>query len=301
MSVDLFEHYKDALRRGHVAMAHGDLEAAAGAYREAATLAPDRVSPHVNLGVVLLRMGLAADGLAAFDAALAHAPRDEAGLQGRAEALQRLGRRVDAAESLDLISDLQERDGRLAEAGETTRRALELAEQRTRRRRVADLTRRLRLEAGDEPVGTPGRSPEPTGPDPLAGRAVPVPRPDPTDLIGRAEASLDAGDQPAARESFLAAAAAFDADGLLAAALDACYQVLAFAPDDPDVHLRLVELYLQLGWQAPAADKLALLGRLAQLDDRPAATRARIVGLAADHFPDDPRLHHLSIPGAPAR
>jgi hypothetical protein len=51
----------------------------------------------------------------------------------------------------------------------------------------------------------------------------------------------------------------------------------------------LAELYLDRGWRGPAADKLALLGRLSQLTGD-GATRARLCYLAAARFPDDPRL-----------
>jgi tetratricopeptide (TPR) repeat protein len=288
-------------------------------------------------------------------------PHDAEALRGRAASLQALGRRTDAAETLDVLSEALEVTGRLADACEATRRALELAEQKARRRRFQELTRRLRLRAGEPAAERPGSPAAPggeaatqtiaaraegsvAGPDALsddarapgggvgpagtipgqpeaatpgwpeeqalAGTEPPgaqasaesespvVPQPaDPVVLVMGAQAALDAGDHDAARAGYLAAAARFEADGLLAAALDACYDVLAFAPDDPDVHLRLVELYLALDWTAAAADKLALLGRLAELDNRPGRVRAQIVGLAADHFPDDARLSRLSATG----
>ena len=62
-----------------------------------------------------------------------------------------------------------------------------------------------------------------------------------------------------------------------------------YARMDPDIHLLLAELYLDRGWRGPAADKLVLLGRLAQLTGD-GATRARLCYLAAGQFPDDPRL-----------
>jgi len=364
VSVDLYERYKDALGRGHAAIARGQLDAALAAYHEALSLAPDRALPHAGVGQVLLRMGRAAEALAAFDAALDRSPRNEIGLRGRADALARLGRRTDAAAALDILSDAQEAAGHLGDACDTTRRALDLAEQKARRRRLQDLTRRLRLQVGDQetdvalarslpplaatdgprqaagaspakptaagstamPAGVdateaetpwtepPAEPPEAEAAPPLeaapptdaaqpAGAATPpiaapssapASRPDPTALVRAAEAALDAGDLTSARQAYLDAAAFFQVDGLMAAALDACTSVLAFAPDDASVHLRLVELYLEQGWSAPAADKLALLGRLTELDDQQGDARARIVVLAADHFPDDPRLGKLS-------
>ncbi len=64
MSEVLYEQYKDALRRGHVAALRGQLDAAAAAYREAARIAPDRALPYVGLGGVLTRLGRADDALA---------------------------------------------------------------------------------------------------------------------------------------------------------------------------------------------------------------------------------------------
>ena len=55
----------------------------------------------------------------------------------------------------------------------------------------------------------------------------------------------------------------------------------------------------ELGWNPPAADKLALLARLVDLDGGQAEVRAEIVGLAADRFPDDPRLRGLVSAGLP--
>ena len=352
MSVDLYEQYKDALRHGHMAIAAGDLEAALAAYRAAIALAPERASPHAGLGGALFRTGAFVDALASFDAALTRSPRHAEGLRGRAETLHALGRQTDAAETLDVLSATLEQAGRLGEACDATRRALDLAEQKARRRRFQELTRRLRLQAGDqvaevlpalptanramepetggpamaalpltaavEPSAAMGAAREPAGPTadaparslPMAAAAiVPAavqaavvgPPPDPLTSVARAEAAFDAGDLVTAREAYLAAAAVFEANGLHTAALDTCYSVLAFAPDDPDVHLRLVELYLELGWNAPVADKLALLGRLARLDGRSDATLARIVELAADHFPDDSRLWNLVAPGANPR
>src|SRR5207248_8982815 len=70
---------------------------------------------------------------------------------------------------------------------------------------------------------------------------------------------------PAALPISLAAARQSDA------ALDACYLALSFAPDDPDVHLALIDLYLARGWRGQAADKLVLLRRLVELTDDAAA------------------------------
>src|SRR5512144_2357174 len=87
MARPLFEQYKDALRRGHVALLGGELDAALLAYREAADLVPDRALPHASMGTVLERLGRREEALAAFDRALAIAPDDEATRRARAEAV----------------------------------------------------------------------------------------------------------------------------------------------------------------------------------------------------------------------
>lgn len=326
MSVDLYERYKDALRRGHMALARGSFDDALAAYRQAVNLAPDRALPHAGIGQVLLRTDDVPNALAAFNAALLRAPRDEMALRGRGEALARLGRRSDAAAAFDLLSDVQEAAGRVAEARDATQRALDLAERKGRRRRLGDLTRRLRSVAGEAPVeealeqtlrpldvadegiaasealaaaivAAGAAGPAGAGDDRLPAIAGPdegAVAEDPVALSIEAEQLLDRGDLVGARDGYLAAAVAFEAEGLLAAAVDACYVALAFAPDDAAVHLRLVDLYLAAGWKGPAADKLALLDRLTELDSHHGEARDRIVILAADHFPDDPRLRHLT-------
>jgi tetratricopeptide (TPR) repeat protein len=140
----LYERYKGALRNGHVAAVRGHHEAAVTAYAEAATLAPDRPLPHSSMGRALLRLDRVDEALAAFARALRLAPRDEAGLAGRADALITAGRPAEAAGVLDLLADTQETAGRLPDACDTARRALELVESRARRRHleaiVAELT-----------------------------------------------------------------------------------------------------------------------------------------------------------------
>src|SRR5204862_4113035 len=69
-----------------------------------------------------------------------------------------LGRRTEAADALDVLSEMQEAAGRLAEAVPTGDRALALAEGKLRRRRLVELRRRLRLEtaqATESPQATP--------------------------------------------------------------------------------------------------------------------------------------------------
>ena len=63
MSDALYERYKDALQRGHVAAARGRDAAALEAYSEAAKLAPDRALPLVGLAGVLRRLGKATEAI----------------------------------------------------------------------------------------------------------------------------------------------------------------------------------------------------------------------------------------------
>ena len=309
MSELLYEQYKDALRSGHVAALRGRLDAAAAAYREAARIAPDRALPYVGLGGVLARLGRPDESLAAYAAALDRAPRDEGAMQGRADVLAAIGRRSEAADQLDNLAAILERDGRLADACDVARRALELAESRGRRHQVERLVERLRAAPGDAAASealaralgvldsVPGvdapESPtggatvgDPSQPVALPARAAP---PDPAILTLAVEEALEAGNLDEARHRALIAANGHRAVGQFHAAMDACYQALAIMPSDPDIHLLLAELYLDRGWRGPAADKLVLLGRLSQLTGD-GATRGRLCYLAAARFPDDPRL-----------
>jgi tetratricopeptide (TPR) repeat protein len=308
MSEVLYEQYKEALRQGHVAALRGRLDAAVAAYQDAARIAPDRALPSVGLGGVLARLGRWDDALAAYATALDRAPSDEGAMQGRADVLAAMGRRAEAADTLDRLAELLERDGRLADACDVARRSLELAESRGRRRQVESLVARLRETPDDSSAAEalaralgvlesgPGLAPrtahKAAGETPTDGSDQARPRPAPPDpalLTLAVEEALEAGDLDEARRRALVAAAGHRAVGQFHAAMDACYQGLAILPSDPDIHLLLAELYLDRGWRAPAADKLVLLGRLAQLTGD-AATRARLCYLAAARFPDDPRL-----------
>jgi tetratricopeptide (TPR) repeat protein len=306
----LYEQYKDALRRGHTAALRGRLDVAAAAYREASRVAPDRALPYVGLGGVLSRLGRAEDALTAYSSALDRAPTDEGAMHGRADVLAALGRRAEAAETLDRLASILERDGRLADACDVARSALELAESRGRRRQVEGLVARLRTAAPEDAAAAdalqralgvldsgPGVTPKAarTGSDADADAATdvapsePPGPPDPALLTLAVEEALEAGDLDEARRRALVAAIGHREVGQFHAAMDACYQALAILPSDPDIHLLLAELYLDRGWRGPAADKLVLLGRLSQLTGD-GATRARLCYLAAARFPDDPRL-----------
>jgi tetratricopeptide (TPR) repeat protein len=305
----VYERYKEALRRGHVAALRGRLEEALDAYAEAASIATERPLPYTSIGAVQLRQGRVDDALASFGAALQRAPRDEAALAGRAEALTRAGRSAEAAEALDLVAGIQAAADRPLDALDSARRALELAESRQRRREVAILVEAVRgtdrgLDA-EAAIARAMRVLETTEPAPAdgeAGAAGPPaaersaeadaeasalppepPPPDPAALALDADEALDAGDLRRTRDSLLALGAVHAAAGHGDAALDACYRALAVAPDDPDLHLALVDLYLARGWRALATEKLTLLARLVSLDgDEAIVERVRSAAEAAD-------------------
>jgi tetratricopeptide (TPR) repeat protein len=316
----LYEKYKEALRRGHIAALRGRHASALAAYAEAAAIAPDRPLPHVSIGTTYLRLERAEDALEAFDGALARAAADEHALAGRADALVALRRRADAAQALDRLAEVLDRAGRLAEACDTARRALELAESRARRRHVGELVERLRDSAtdaetagaleralrvlegrdGPPPEAAAGEDAQPAieaapraaAADGSAVQAEPAP-PDPIALVASAEEALEAGDAAAARTRFLEAVDAHRRLGHSTAALDAAGLALALGPLEPAIHLALVDLYLDRGWRSLARDKLVLLARLAEAGgDETELERLRAI--AAERVPD------AVIPAPPA-
>lgn len=319
MTDALYDRYKEALRRGHIAALHGRPAEALTAYRQAIEIAPERAVPYVSLGGVLAGLGRRDEALAAYDQALSRNPATEPALRGRADVLIAANRRFEAAETLDRLSAAFESAGRLADACDTAREALELAESRDRRRDVERHARRLRSEGRDpastaalgraleilrEPISHPRVVPAgtadaqvPPGTEPAAASGgeewVAAPAlastPPPRDLMADAEAAMDGGDVEAVRAAILAASAAQRAAGLLEAALDTCYMALAVAPADPDIHLTLATLYLDRGWRTSAVDKIILLARLADLT-ADESTHERLAALVHDRLADEPRL-----------
>lgn len=319
MTESLYERYKDALRRGHVAAVRGRYDVALDAYGEASRLVPDRALPFVGIAGVLTRLGRSTDALAAYDAALDRAPADEAALRGRAELLAAAGERFAAAATLDRLATVLEANGRLAEATDAARRALELAESRGRRITVRQLAERLRAESSADPaavealasamrllagpavtvdgVGTDGGSPgddgsEDASADPLRPVAPPPPPPPPffpgTATAAVEDAALE-GDAASTLAKALEAAAGHRANGANAAAIDVLYIALAANPSEPELHLALADLYLDRGWRTAGADKLVLLARLADMDGD-STTHDRVCEVAAARLPEEPRL-----------
>jgi tetratricopeptide (TPR) repeat protein len=214
----LYERYKDALRRGHVAALRGRNDAAIDAYGEAASIAPDRSLPHASIGGILAKMDRLEDAVPAYERALDLAPRDETALRGIAEALARLGRRADAANALDRLADALDAGGRLADATDAARRALELAESRDRRTQVESFAERLRTAPADDEVSQRALTQaiqlleigpaqpdiaaiEPDAPEPDG--AIASAEPEATELVDASEATAaepEAEPEPAAAE-----------------------------------------------------------------------------------------------------
>jgi tetratricopeptide (TPR) repeat protein len=292
----LYERYKDALRRGHVAAQRSHFDEALEAYGEAARIAPDRPLPLVSIGSVLVRLGKSTEAVGAFDKALEKVPTDEGALRGRTDALLAMGDRVGAAETLDRLAQALDGSGQTADGVDALRHALELAESRSRRAALGSMVDRLLADPATArgaldaissaqallrgPIGE-----EPPPPEP------PPPPFDPAAAMAAVEDAAERGDAEATREAALAAASGHRAAGQLHAAIDACYLALATNPADPELHLSLAELYLDRGWRTAAADKLVLLARLVDLGDE-GSTRERICELAA-RVPDDPRFEAI--------
>jgi tetratricopeptide (TPR) repeat protein len=315
MNESLYEGYKEALRRGHVAALRGRLEAAVDAYRDAARIAPDRALPYVTLGGVLARLGRLDEALAAYAVALERSPTDEGALRGHADIQAQTGRRADAAATLDKLAAVLDGQGRLADACDVARHALELAESRSRRKGVGAFVARLRETSGDQeatealeralsvlevdpmaaprPAATSAEAGDSSEPGETASSPGSTSPPlDANALALAVEAAIDAGDFDEARRRAVLAAAGHRSLGQFHAAIDACYEALAIAPADPEIHLALAELYFDQGWRVLSADKLVLLGRLVRLTGDN-ATRARLCYLAATRFPYDSRLTEI--------
>ena len=285
---DLFERYKQALRRGHVAAGQDRLDDAVVAYREAIELAPDRVLPYTGLSGVLVRQDRPAEALAVLERATERAPADESAWRARADLLIAANRRADAADALDRLAAILDGQGRLSDACDVTREALDLAESRERRRGLEAYVKRLGGDGDDGRGSVVGRAQASLAePGPGSSSLSDLPRS--ADLLAATEQAMAAGDADAVRTTALAASAAQRRDGLLDAALDTCYLALGVAPADPAIHLALTDLYLDRGWRTAAVDKVLLLGQLADLTGD-AATRDRLATLVAARLADEPRL-----------
>lgn len=107
MTDPISDRYKEALRRGHVAVVQSRPRDAVAHYQEAGRLAGHRPLPWVSMGSVFLSMRRPADAIAAFDEALRRSPGDLSALRGKAEALAAAGRRDEANAVMRRASELQ--------------------------------------------------------------------------------------------------------------------------------------------------------------------------------------------------
>ncbi|HXG25772.1 MAG TPA: tetratricopeptide repeat protein [Candidatus Binatia bacterium] len=144
MTSSLFEQYKAALRRGHLAALAGELEDALAAYDEAARLVPSRPLPNASRGTVLHRLDRWEEAAEAFDRALELAPDDEASLRARATARADRGLASGAAADFERLAFVLDVAGRAGDAAEAARRAVELEPTSAREALVS----RLRAAAG---------------------------------------------------------------------------------------------------------------------------------------------------------
>lgn len=164
MSGSLFDQYKAALRRGHVAALAGDLEDALAAYTDAARLVPERALPIASQGTVLHRLDRWPEAAEAFDLALRMAPDDEAALRARARAREERGLRSGAATDFERLAFVLDVAGRSADAAEAARRAANL-EPSAAREALADRLTAAAAHAADLLPAARARSFEGIRPD----------------------------------------------------------------------------------------------------------------------------------------
>jgi hypothetical protein len=126
VSGPLFDQYKAALRRGHLATLAGGLDEALEAYREAGRLVPERALPFASQGTVLHRLNRWPEAAEAFDRALRLAPDDETTLRARGIAREDRGFGSGAADDYERLAFVLDVAGRAKEAAEAARRAATL-------------------------------------------------------------------------------------------------------------------------------------------------------------------------------
>ena len=327
MSQPLFELYKDALRRGHLAVIDGRLDDALTSYREAGQLAPDRALPFASIATVLHRLGRSDEAIAAFDRALELAPDDVATLRARWVALEEMGRvvetpfgstrtapEVDADAAPDGLAEpaietpgLDDRLGLIPGEDQGATVADDGSQDAPREWTVVADSSEEAGPAAQIGFGPGFETPGPylpfeegaegvEGPQ-VSWPAIDLPSPPPPPLVGpppdprrlaeEAEVLADQGDVEGARHLLLTVVEAHRDAGQPDAALDACLQLLAMAPGDARAHLALAGLQLDRGWRTVATDKIALLLRLTALTGDTQA-EADTHALAAERIRDEP-------------
>ena len=281
----IFERYKEVLKAGHVAVLQGRLDDALDHYREAAAIAADRPLPHTSMGNVLLRQGHVDEALVAYSRALGRAPRDEAALNGRAEALLAADRRPEAAEVLERLADVQAESGREPEAVATLQRALHLHETKRGQRRLDELTTGAAATTSSGTVGV-AHAAEPTT-EPVAGsgavvaaepNAQPEPAPRVPGTAAAAETAVELGEPEA------------DKDALPALVVPASTPPAALAHPDPEAFLEDAETARDAGRTLEA---LALYVLASDAYARAGAHEAalEVCQRALEVGPDAPAVH----------
>jgi tetratricopeptide (TPR) repeat protein len=126
VSEPLFEQYKAALRRGHLAALGARFDEALEAYGEAARLVPERPLPFASRGTILHRLNRWPEAAEAFDQALRIAPEDEATLRTRAVAREERGMLSGAADDFERLAFILDVAARGPAAIEAAQKAVAL-------------------------------------------------------------------------------------------------------------------------------------------------------------------------------
>jgi tetratricopeptide (TPR) repeat protein len=129
MSEGVSTQYREALRRGHVAVVKGRPREAIGHYEEAARLADNRPLPYVSMGSVYLQMRRPREAIMAYAEALERAPNDVEAMRGMANALEADGRTTQAAALARRAVELEAMDRAGQPAGAGSDERLRLLEQ----------------------------------------------------------------------------------------------------------------------------------------------------------------------------
>jgi tetratricopeptide (TPR) repeat protein len=231
-----------------------------------------------------LLAGNARQALTEYEAAAAIATDRPLPHLSAGRALLALGRAADALAAFDRAHALAPTDtGALQGRAEALARLGRPAEAA----QVADQINRLVIGTPTSPAsGGPAAGEEP---DDVLGEAV----------MSRAEVLMVAAERAwqdrrvdTAVGQWLAAARYHAAAGHIDAALDACQRALLADATDARVHLEMCRLYLVRGWHDHAAERMALLARIVELDGDE-ELRAELVTLARAHADADPRFGAL--------
>ena len=143
MTDPVSSQYKEALRRGHMAVVKGRPREAVEHYAEAGRLAGQRPLPFTSMGSVYLQMRKPAEALRAYDEALRRAPNDLDALRGRARALAADGKKQEALAEMqraDQVESMLRAGQQAATAVDVRASELErLVSEGARARRAGDL------------------------------------------------------------------------------------------------------------------------------------------------------------------